>query len=244
MTSPFYPGSGSGFSPPDRGVSGGAPSSKSRPSQDFPLSPKPLISPLSYGSSPYSAPPPPPPPFPRPSPLARAMGTWGLGLIALGVLWMPFGHVLLAGSAGWMLVFGMFMVAPAYVVIAGIHTVLSKVYAAKVGQKAVGPLGSVAQLVVILLIAVYPLFTQDFTDNPPGIPSRLTAWFGVPGDTAAYLWAGAMCALLGATALMLLADIIDVVRISRVVSAHQRYAHYYQLQQEQGLSGPSQPGDR
>lgn len=196
MTSPFYPGRGSSSHP--RG---------SRRARGYDAVP-----PTGNVANAMS----PTPDAPPPSFFQVAIGIVGNAILGLGAIWVIFGHIILAGGmGGWMMIVGFFFFLPIYLIVLGIHMVLSRLYMHTVGTKAAGLLASPLILIMDLLVIVYPAFVQDFGDSGPGVPSRVEVWFAIPRQDAARLWNDVATVVIVMAVLLIIADVVDLVRIRR-----------------------------
>ncbi|MFT0846808.1 hypothetical protein VR010_03540 [Actinomycetaceae bacterium L2_0104] len=152
---------------------------------------------------------------PRASVLQRVIAMLAWPMLFIGPLWFAFGHTVLNGGGGWMVFIGMLFFAPIHAVVAFIHAILVTLHARRLGQWAAGAWSSAAAVVFYVLTAIYPFTVADFGDTAPGIPSRLTVWFGV-SESLSGLITFSLLYLLGAIAfLMIVADIGDLAKLKR-----------------------------
>ncbi len=147
-------------------------------------------------------------------------------MVLLGAFWFGFGHAVLAGGGGWMILVGMLIAAPAYIVVAGVNAVLVTMYARKRGQKVAGIWQSRAAIVFYALTLVYPLTVPDFGDTGPGLPSRLTAWFGVPENTSAFLFYALWWVMTVLAILMIVGGAVDLSLLNRQIAAQRAFRGY------------------
>ena len=147
--------------------------------------------------------------------LQRVIAILAWPMLIIGPLWFAFGHTVLSGGAGWMVFFGMLFFAPIHAVVAFIHAILVTLHARRLGQWAAGVWSSGAATVFYLLTAIYPFTVADFGDTAPGIPSRLTVWFGISESLSGLLTLSLLYMLAANAFLLIVADVADLAKVKR-----------------------------
>ena len=152
---------------------------------------------------------------PEPSDFSKTM-RYLSGLLMPGVVWVPFGHLFLGSSGGWMIFIGLLYFLPMYIVVCGAHSFLWRAYARRLGTRALGPWSSAMTLIFLIVMALYPFAVTDFGDAPDSYaPSAIQRILDLDNTTAGSVQGVVTAALFAAAVLMIAADIVDLVRLNR-----------------------------